>query len=68
MTVIHILMAPQYLHNNRNIRNNISRHSIGSSPNNGTQLLRSTCVDIPTSELTNKSQELVSKQVLSIPV
>ena len=44
MTVIHILMEPQYLNNNHVghvLRNNASRHSIGSTPNNGSQLLRS---------------------------
>ena len=28
MTVIHILMAPQYLNNNHVLRNNVSQHSI----------------------------------------
>ena len=36
MTVIHILMVPQYLNNNHVLRNNVSRHSIGSTLNNGT--------------------------------
>ena len=36
MTVIHILMARQYLNNNHVLRNNVSRPSIGSTPNNGT--------------------------------
>ena len=36
MTVIHMLVAPQYLNSNHVLRNNVSRHSIGSTPNNGT--------------------------------
>ena len=36
MTVIHILMIPQYLNCSHVLRNNVSRHSIGSTPNNGT--------------------------------
>ena len=36
MTVIHILMAPQYLNSSHVLRNNVSRHFIGSTPNNGT--------------------------------
>ena len=32
MTVIHILMAPQYLYNSHVLRNNVSQHSIGSTP------------------------------------
>ena len=38
MTVIHILMAPQNLNNNHVTYyvKNVSRHSIGSTPNNGT--------------------------------
>ena len=31
MTVIHILMAPQYLNNSHVLRNNVNRHSIGST-------------------------------------
>ena len=34
MTVIHILMAPQYTNNSHVLRNNVSRHSIVSTPNN----------------------------------
>ena len=44
MTVIHIiLMAAQYLYNNdvHVLRNNVSQHSIGSTPyNNGTYYVR----------------------------
>ena len=44
MTVIHIiLMAAQYLYNNdvTYLRNNVSQHSIGSTPhNNGTYFVR----------------------------
>ena len=29
-------VAPQYINNSHVLRNNVSRHSIGSSPNNGT--------------------------------
>ena len=36
MTLIHIPMTPQYLNTNHVLRNNGSRHSIGSTPNNGT--------------------------------
>ena len=36
MTVIHILMAPQYLNSSHVLHNNVSRHFIGSTPNNDT--------------------------------
>ena len=36
MTVIHILMGLQYLNRNHVLRNNVCRHTIGSTPNNGT--------------------------------
>ena len=36
MTVIHILMAPQYLNNSHVLRNHVNRHSIVSTPKNGT--------------------------------
>ena len=33
---LYILMGPQYLNSSHVLRNNVSRHFIGSTPNNGT--------------------------------
>ena len=60
-------MAPQYLNNNHVLRNNIRRRSMVPRRTIVRNYVRRD-VDIRSEGITNKLPELVSKQVLSIPV
>ena len=71
MTVIHILMEPQYLNNNHVLRNNVSRRSIVIRRLHAEQwyVITSDVTWTPRQSPSQiNSQELVFKQVLSIPV